>query len=99
MAFKARDAVTALSAIEAEIALLAQEAVKLFVTLFATVIEPVTNNDPVNVWVSVNKLPKRVEPVIKLTEEVIVWTTIVVAVNVPLTLKLSAEEAVLANVA
>ena len=41
--------------------------------------------------------PLRVEPVINSIDEVIVCATIVWAVNVPLTTKLSADEAVAAN--
>ena len=42
----------------------------------------------------VSKDPKRVDPVMKLTDDVIVCTTSVCAVNVPLTVKLSALDAV-----
>ena len=59
--------------------------------------EPVALTEPVNWWVFDNKLPKRVDPVTKSILEVMVWTTIVWAVRVPLTVKLSAEDAVDAN--
>ena len=59
--------------------------------------EPVTLTEPVNWWVLDNKLPKRVDPVTKSILEVIVWATIVWAVSVPLTVKLSAEDAVAEN--
>jgi hypothetical protein len=38
--------------------------------------------------------PLRVEPVTNSIDDVIVWATIVCAVNVPLTVKLSADDAV-----
>ena len=44
-----------------------------------------------------NKDPNLVEPVTKSTDEVIVCTTIVCAIRVPLTKKSSAEDAVDAN--
>ena len=44
-----------------------------------------------------NNEPFLVEPVTNSTDEVIVWATIVWAVNVPLTVKLSADDAVAAN--
>ena len=44
-----------------------------------------------------NNEPNLVDPVINSVEEVIVWATIVWAVNVPRTKKLSADEAVAAN--
>ena len=110
MALKAYDE---LNAYEAEFAVLANEELKAYeaeVALFAN--EAVPNNDPVmlgefndpvietlpvNSWVLVNNVPKRVDPVTKSMLEVMVWATIVCAVNVPLTKKLSAEEAVDAN--
>ena len=52
---------------------------------------------PVNSWVFEIIDPNLVEPVIKLVEEVIYWATIVWAVNVPLTKKLLADDAVAAN--
>ena len=58
---------------------------------------PVTLTEPVNSWVFDNKLPKRVDPVTKSILEVMVWAIIVWAVRVPLTVKLSAEDAVDAN--
>ena len=58
--------------------------------------EPVIPTLPVNWWVLVNELPKRVDPVTKSVDEVIVCTTIVCAVRVPLTIKLSALDAVFA---
>ena len=39
-------------------------------------------------------VPNLVDPVIKLTDEVIVWAIIVCAVRVPLTKKSSADDAV-----
>ena len=51
--------------------------------------DPVIPTLPVNTWVSDVKLPKRVEPVIKIIDEVIVCAT-----KVFLTVKLSADEAV-----
>jgi hypothetical protein len=47
--------------------------------------------------VLVSKVPKRVEPVTKSVDDVIVCATIVCAVRVPLTKKLSADDAVAAN--
>ena len=51
---------------------------------------------PVNSWVFEIIDPNLVEPVIKLVEEVMYWATIVWAVNVPLTKKLLADDAVAA---
>ena len=53
---------------------------------------------PVNWCVSVSKLPNLVDPVTKSVDDVIVCATIVWAVKVPLTVKLSAEDAVCAVV-
>ena len=47
----------------------------------------------------VNELPNLVEPVTKSVDDVIVCATIVCAVRVPLTVKLSALDAVAARVA
>ena len=58
--------------------------------------EPVINTLPVNWCVSVSWVPNFVDPVINSVDEVIYWATIVWAVNVPLTKKLSAEDAVAA---
>ena len=58
--------------------------------------EPVIPTDPVNACVLANKLPKRVDPVTKSTDEVIVCTTNVVAVNVPATVKAGENDAVVA---
>ena len=55
-----------------------------------TVNDPVIKTEPVNSCVFVSKLPLRVEPVTKSIDEVIVCATIVWAVNVPPTVKLSA---------
>ena len=60
-------------------------------------------NDPLILTLPVNWCvfevvdPNLVDPVTTSWDEVIVCTTIVCAVNVPLTVKLSAEEAVAAN--
>ena len=43
-----------------------------------------------------SNVPNLVDPVMKLTDEVIVWAIIVCAVNVPLTKKSSADDAVAA---
>jgi hypothetical protein len=70
----------------------------LVTTLFPfTAKLPVIDTLPVNWCVLVDKLPKRVEPVTKSVDDVMVWATIVWAVNVPLTKKLSADDAVVAN--
>jgi hypothetical protein len=61
-----------------------------------TINDPVIKTDPVNWCVFVNNDPLRVEPVINSVDEVIVCATIVCAVNVPRTVKLSADEAVAA---
>jgi hypothetical protein len=55
--------------------------------------EPVTLNDPVNCCTFVNEFPKILEPELYTTEELIVLTTKVCAVKVPL---ISAAEAVIA---
>ena len=51
---------------------------------------------PVNWWVLVIILPKCVDPVTKLTLDVIICAIIVWAVSVPLTKKSSADDAVVA---
>ena len=77
----------------------AYEAVKLLTTPSVTANDPLILTRPVNSWVLELKVPNLVEPVTKSTLDVIVWTTIFCAVKVPLTVKLSAEEAVTAVVA
>ena len=62
-----------------------------------TVNEPVINTDPVNSCVFVSNDPLRVDPVLNSILDVIVWTFIVCAVNVPATVKLFANELVAAN--
>ena len=56
--------------------------------------EPVILTLPVKSCVLLSWLPKIVEPVTYSVEAVITWATIVWAVNVPRTKKLSAEDAV-----
>ena len=51
---------------------------------------------PVNWCVLSIVVPKCVDPVTNSTDEVMYWATIVCAVRVPLTKKLSAEDAVAA---
>jgi hypothetical protein len=63
------------------------------------VTEPVTLMLPVNTCVLATNDPKRVDPVIKLTDEVIVCTTNVCAVNVPATVNAFANDDVTAEVA
>jgi hypothetical protein len=62
----------------------------------AKVTDPVILTDPVNTCVLSNNDPNLVDPVTKSTDEVIVCTTNVCAVNVFLTVKASADEAVCA---
>jgi hypothetical protein len=73
-AFIACEAVTALSAIDADTALAAQDEVAFIVpTPPLRDNEPVMETLPLNWWVLfVGSLPKRVDPVIKLTDDVIV---------------------------
>ncbi len=77
----------------------AYDEVKLLTTPSVTANDPLIETLPVNWWVLEVVDPKRVEPVTKSTLDVIVCTTIFCAVKVPLTVKLSAEDAVVAVVA
>jgi hypothetical protein len=74
-------------------------AVLLTVAAPATANDPVIPTLPVNACVLANKLPKRVDPVTKSTDDVIVCTTNVVAVNVPATVNAFANDEVTAVVA
>ena len=69
------------------------------VPLVITANEPVILIDPVNWWVLAVNDPKRVDPVTKSIDEVIVCTTNVCAVNVFATVNVFANEAVAAVVA
>ena len=58
--------------------------------------DPVIETEPVNSCVLVSNDPFLVDPVTKSMDDVIVWATIVCAVNVPLTVKSLADDAVAA---